>query len=373
MYRREFLSAGLGAAGAIALGTPALAATASGYRLTGPYTHRSLSIYLIHRKDRNAGPAPTAPAPTAPVPMTLREALEQGAVRVLETGNVRQLVVRNGGGREVFIQAGDIVKGGKQDRVLTVSMILPPNSGDIPIGAFCVERGRWARRSGERLSEFSASTARLPSRAGRLVMMERAARPRTVRPELLRTERSGGRPATRRGYSGDRQDLIWRSVRRVQERLSTSVRSDVADKRSRSSLQLSLENETLAAALADYEKALGGLPDRHPDAVGYAFAIGNRLNSGDEFAGAALFRKLWRRQLRAAATETLGEAPAGAGDPPAPAAVARFIDRARAAEPVRRTMPGGTILVTRESETSLHTETRRIDGRWVHRSFISAE
>lgn len=78
MYRREFLLAGLGAAGAIALGTPALAATASGYRLTGPYTHRILSIYLIHRKDRNAGPAPTAP-----VPMTLREALEQGTVKVL--------------------------------------------------------------------------------------------------------------------------------------------------------------------------------------------------------------------------------------------------------------------------------------------------
>ena len=115
MHRREILSASLGTAGAMALGpafwTPALAAPGSGYRLPGPYTHRILSIYLIHRDGRNAGPAPTTP-----VPMTLREALEQGTVKILETGNVRQLVVRNVGGREVFIQAGDIVKGGKQDR-----------------------------------------------------------------------------------------------------------------------------------------------------------------------------------------------------------------------------------------------------------------
>ena len=55
----------------------------------------------------------------------LGEAMGEGLVKILETGDVEELVIRNLGDREVFIQAGDIVKGGKQDRVLTVSMIVP--------------------------------------------------------------------------------------------------------------------------------------------------------------------------------------------------------------------------------------------------------
>ena len=372
MHRREILSASLGAAGAItfwsAAWAPAMAATGSAYRLTGPYTHRTLSIYLIHRAGRSAGPAPTTP-----VPITLREALEQGTVKVLETGNVRQLVVRNRGGREVFIQAGDIVKGGKQDRVLAVSMIVPPNSGPIPIGAFCVEQGRWARRSGEKLAEFSASTARLPSRAGKLAIIERANRPRTERPEPLRMGGRERRPVIRRRESGDGQGAVWESVRTTQARLSASVKSNVADRRSRSSLQLSLENDSLAAALADYEKAFGDLPDRHPDAVGYLFAIGGRINSGDEFESAGLFAKLWLRQLKAAATEALAEGAARAGQPPTVPAVAAFIERAGAASAASKAIPGGNRLVTARTAQSVFMETRRSGGRWVHRSFVSRQ
>ena len=139
MSRHRILAVIILAAGAFAFGriTPAAAtSTDEGYRLSGPYTHDNLAIYLIHREGSDGGT----------VPLTLEEAMEQGVVRVTETGNVQELVVRNMGGRGIFIQSGDIVKGGKQDRVLVVSMILPPRSGGISIGAFCVERGRWSPR-----------------------------------------------------------------------------------------------------------------------------------------------------------------------------------------------------------------------------------
>ena len=364
MHRREFLSAGLATAGTVAMGTtpwaPALAAAGKGFRLSGPYTHRNLAIYLIHRGGRNAGPAP----------LTLGEAMRTGAIRVIETGNVEELVVNNPGDREVFIQAGDIVKGGKQDRVLTVSMIVPPNSGNIPIGAYCIEQGRWARRGGEKVAEFSASTARLPSKAGKIAMMERALPPQSGR----RVRAGAGRSALIRRSDGyDRQGLVWGSVRKTQERLSSYMNRDVADRRSRSSLQLSLENKDLAAALADFEKALAGLPEAHPDAVGYAFAVGGRINSGDEFESAGLFRKLWRRQLRAAATEALAAAGSHDGKPPASAQVAAFVGRAGAAAAVSKAMPGNMVLITRETATSLYTEALRGSGGWIHRSFISVE
>ena len=67
-----------------------------------------------------------------PVPLTLDEALGNGSVKVVETGEVNELKIENTGGEPVFIQSGDIVKGGRQDRTLTTSLILPPHSGEIP-------------------------------------------------------------------------------------------------------------------------------------------------------------------------------------------------------------------------------------------------
>ena len=361
MHRREFLSAAVPAAGLVALAPVpwAAARAASGdCRLTGPYTRQTLALYLIHREGRRAGA----------VPMTLGEAMTMGALRVFETGKVSLLVVRNRSDRDVFIQAGDIVKGGKQDRVLTVSMIVPPDSGYMPIGAFCVEQGRWARRGTEKVAQFSASTARLPSKAGKIALMARADRPSSGRGNR---PLSGSLAPVRRGPDSYRQGQVWGTVRKIQERLSSYMNRDIADRRSRSSLQLSLENGSLASALTDFETALGGLPEKHPDAVGYLFAVNGGLNSGDEFESAGLFRKLWRRQLRAAATEALATAAQRSNEPPTRAQVAAFIDKAAGAPAVSNPMPGGMVLITRETAESLCTEVLRGNGRWFHRSFIS--
>ena len=113
------------------LSQPGHATDEASQRVSGPYSHENLSIFLIH-----------GPSAKGPVPLTLEEAMKSGMVRVHETGTVNQLSIENVSDREVFIQTGDIVKGGKQDRVLTVSATLPPQSGRLPIGAFCVEAGR---------------------------------------------------------------------------------------------------------------------------------------------------------------------------------------------------------------------------------------
>ena len=83
-------------------------------RVTGPFAHENLAVYFVH--GASAG---------GPVPLTLQEALAKGSVQVIETGRVNELQIENTGGEQVFVQAGDIVKGGKQDRVLTVSFLLP--------------------------------------------------------------------------------------------------------------------------------------------------------------------------------------------------------------------------------------------------------
>ena len=118
------------AAFAISVGLPPLEATAKkgkDYRPSGPYTQKKIAVYLIHREGRNGGP----------VPLTLGEAMKKSLVTVSETDDVERLMVRYLGDREVFIQAGGIVKGGKQDRVLVYGIIIPPNSAYLPSLSYC--------------------------------------------------------------------------------------------------------------------------------------------------------------------------------------------------------------------------------------------
>src|SRR6202030_1831249 len=103
----------------------------------------NLAVYFVHGS-----------AAEGPVPMSLEEALAQGWVKVSETGSINELTVENVGDDGVFVQAGDIVKGGRQDRVLSVDLLLPPHSGRVPIAAFCVEPGRWSARGQEDPRQF---------------------------------------------------------------------------------------------------------------------------------------------------------------------------------------------------------------------------
>src|SRR5437667_2442534 len=105
------------------------------YQLSGPYTHENLLIYLIHGK-QHAGKKF----------LTLQEAMDQKKVVVYETGNVNQLAIENLSSEEVYIQSGDIVKGGRQDRVFSDDVVLTSHSGKVSIESFCVEHGRWSKR-----------------------------------------------------------------------------------------------------------------------------------------------------------------------------------------------------------------------------------
>src|SRR5262245_29704782 len=117
------------------------------------------------------------PSTPGPVPLTLNEALLKSTVTVFETGNVNELKIENTGSEDVFVQAGDIVKGGQQDRVLTISLLVPAKSGQIPIGAFCVEHGRWSARGKEDVKRFASAEKAVPSREAKLAMLAPAKPP----------------------------------------------------------------------------------------------------------------------------------------------------------------------------------------------------
>lgn len=109
---------------------------AENYTVSQPYACENLTIFLIHGEEK---------LPEVSL-LTLQEALEQKKLIVHETRNVNELAIENLSFEEVYVQAGDIVKGGLQDRVFAYDVIVPAHSGKIPVGAFCVEQGRWRPR-----------------------------------------------------------------------------------------------------------------------------------------------------------------------------------------------------------------------------------
>src|SRR5882672_2379581 len=242
----------------------AAAPAAEGVRVSGPVTHENLTVYFIH--------GPSAPGK---VPLTLDEALAKRVVQVRETGNVNQLELENLGLDEVFIQSGDIVKGGQQDRTLMVSLILPAKSGRVPIASFCVEQGRWSARGREDVKSFSTASASVPSREMKLAM--KVPQPAAV-PEL---RGRGPALASAAAETSARQGAVWEGVRKMQDKLSRNVGSPVAAAQSASSLQLALENDKLVDLQNGYVKALRAAGEGDNDIVGYVFAVNGKLNSAD--------------------------------------------------------------------------------------------
>lgn len=323
------------------------------YSLSEPVTSGNLAIYLVHGPSRGGV-----------APLTLQEALGRGAVALRETGQVNQLMIENTGGEAVFIQAGDIVKGGQQDRVLGVSMLLPPFSGAIALTAFCVEHGRWSQRGGESKLGFASSDAVAPTREIKAAIAAAAAPPSPSPDGAMAL----AEPVARS------QQRIWDSVGTVQSRLSSALAAPVRAEQSPSSLQLSLENPQLARSREIYVKALGPVGLADSDVVGFVFAVNGKLDSAEIYPSNALFRKLWPKLLRAAATEALAaQEVAGTAPPPATQA-----DRMLGAGVGGKVIEGEANALTRvrTTETAEFTTTewrpiKAADDGWIHRRILA--
>src|SRR5687768_5293744 len=259
--------------------TPAKPATAnSNYRLSGPYTHKNLTIFLIHGKEQMPGKNF----------LTLQEALAQKKVIVYETKDVNELAIRNLSNQDVYIQSGDVLRGGEQDRMISIDFIVPPRSRRIPIEAFCVESDRWNKRGNESQASFSSSENSVASKELKL--------------------------AAKRARS---QEEVWETVKVAQARLSSNLSVDVADPASPTSYELAVNNSVVVNTGNEYIKALSGIVRGKRDVIGYVFAINGQVNSADVYASRSLFVKLWPKLLRASAVEAIGElnGPAAAGAP----------------------------------------------------------
>jgi ARG/rhodanese/phosphatase superfamily protein len=304
------------------------------YRLEGPFTQDNLTVFLIHGKDKIKGATF----------LTLQEALVQKKVIVRETRSVNELSIENISSEEVYVQSGDIVKGGQQDRMMAVDLILPPRSGKIGISAFCVENGRWSKRGSEEVTNFGSSANVIAGRDLKLA-----------------------------AKSAESQGEVWRQVAVAQDKLSANTGTRVNGAASPTSFQLALENKEVQKTSDSYFKALAGIINGKSDVIGYVFAINGKINSADIYASNALFKKLWPKLLTSSAIEAVADLRRGEKfDAPRPAEVQGFLDDSSKGTEKQKDVSSRVQMVTRDSDASVFFETRdrAKSDVWVHRNLI---
>jgi hypothetical protein len=309
--------------------------------LSGPFIHNNLQVFLIH------GDTQLEERRYA----TLTEALEKKLVVIQETGNVQELTIENlSKDLTVFLNAGDLVKGGRQDRTVRDDLILPPQSGQVPLATFCVEHGRWTKRGAENPAAFSANTKALSSRKQKL--------------------------AARYGSS---QSEVWSGVAEQQTKLNQNVSRlagkpvDLRSAASESSLQLSLENKDLDAVKRHYLDKLNPLLNGKTDVIGFAYAINGEINTAEVYNNKNLFRALWPKLLDAAVTEAITECSADHQFRPVqPEEVKALFETALSGSVTERRVWKTTRVKTYTTPTTILFETQDLeaDDVWIHKSFI---
>jgi hypothetical protein len=327
---------------ALAVTLLGLSARAGMGTLNGPFTYQNLQIFLVqgdsqldHRHY-----------------VTLSDALAKGLVVIKETGNVQELTIENlSKDQTVFLNAGDIVKGGRQDRTVQDDLILPPRSGAVPLAAFCVEHGRWTKRGEEDSAAFGSNTRVLSSRKEKL-----AAR------------------------YGSNQSDVWSSVAEQQLQLNNNVsrmagRSvDTRSAVSGSSLQLTLENKDLETVKKQYLEKLSPILAGATNVMGFVYVINGEINSAEVYDNRNLFRDLWPKLLDSAITEAITECRENRQfQPVTTVELQSFFETALSGSMKERPVWKSTRVRVYTTPTTVLFETQDLEagGAWIHKSFIN--
>jgi len=281
----------------------------SGYKVLEPIRHGNLTVFPV---------AATKTYSTNEF-LTLDEGLRSGEVVVTEAGSVQGLVRRHGApvhqydGAEVnrlvlvnnstrplLLLAGEIVSGGKQDRVIGKDRIVPAESDPIDLGVFCVEPGRWVATS----EHFGASEAMYGKAGGSVggpLPMAIMAQP-SVRAKAM---------------ADKNQQEVWDAVNKQKMAMAETVAVNGAAP----SVPLELGHTTSYAKVNEnaevrkevdeivkpiehnYESLIRQLRDRN--AVGVVVAVNGRIIWADIFASTDLLAKYWPKLVRSYASEAI--------------------------------------------------------------------
>ncbi|HEY2845776.1 MAG TPA: DUF6569 family protein, partial [Bryobacteraceae bacterium] len=271
--------------------------TTGSYQVLGPIRHGSLTIFpVVSSHSHDTGEF-----------LTLDEGLRSGEVVVTEAGNasplvrprrgrrglqefpsaggaeVNRLVLVNNSKRPLLLLAGEVVTGGKQDRIIGKDRLVPAESDPVDLSVFCVEPGRWVERS----STFNAPAAK--SVMGAMVQ-----------------------PSVRsKAMAEKNQQQVWDEVRNARGGAALGLSAPAqAQVEASSSYAAVIENdevqhklEAVAAPMQEeYQSVIRQLRDKN--AVGVVVAVNGEVIWADIFGSTKLLEKYWPKLVRSYAAES---------------------------------------------------------------------
>lgn len=263
------------------------------YKVLSPISHGNLTIF----------PVVASSTHDTSEFLTLDEGIRSGEVVVTESGNVAPLIRRRGtypppqsgaqvnklvlinnSKRPLLLLAGEIVTGGKQDRVIGKDRIVPPESDPIDLGVFCVEPGRWVAHT-----------------------------------EKFGTITGLAQPSVRARAMADKdQQKVWDQVASSREALAAAAPAaggpaSAVNGRPTTSYAATVENAEVKKQLEQvvgpmqqsYTQLMHQLRDRN--AVGVVVAVNGEIIWADIFASPSLLEKYWPKLVRSYAAEAMVE------------------------------------------------------------------
>jgi hypothetical protein len=273
-------------------------APASGYSLLSPIRSGNLTVF----------PVVASKSYDTVEFLTLDEGLRSGDVVVTEAGHARglirhrprdpaimhpvrdaevnRLVLVNNSKRPLLLLAGEIVTGGKQDRVIGKDRIVPAESDPVDLSVFCVEPGRWVAANDK--SDFGYS----PGAAAGLLASP-----------VVRSKAMGAKD----------QQQVWDSVRSSQRAMAETVEvtgaapavnSTTSYARVMDNKEVQKQVDAVAEPVRrNYESVIRQLRDKN--AVGIVVAVNGEIVWADIFASTQLLQKYWPKLARSYATEAV--------------------------------------------------------------------
>jgi hypothetical protein len=294
--------------------------------VTGPFAHQNLAVFLIHSEQQDPREF-----------ITLDEGLKNGSVKVSERAQeqVNKLQIDNQSDYPLFLQEGDRLQGGKQDRTIYTSMVVPPHSGNMDLPAFCIEQSRWTAGSNGAFFAGVSNTA--------------------LAPKAVRIE----------GKVNMNQGGVWSAVR-SQKYLYASL----ADYNT-SSLNEALDAPKVKELSDQFATALSSPVEGHPTAVGVAIAVNGKIEEVNIYPNHALLRKLYPRLLQSYALQANAEKDkAKEGEAATVADVVAFMAQEKEKDTKVNTIDSLNTLEIRELDKRVECRST-YDGTLVHRQRLS--
>lgn len=280
-----------------------------GQTLGEPIIHANMAVYPV----RSSVQAEVADY------LTLDEALQKGLIEVTEKdqAEVNEVYVTNLADLPVYLMAGEVILGGKQDRVVAKDTIVPAQAKKYPVRVFCVEPHRWIGAT-----------------------------------EQFRESKLEASPAVRKAAQvSEDQARVWEEVARANRQARVAPASGAY----RAS---AVESDTAKSAQA-YVNAIAPQLKQDREAVGMVVALDGKVVGADVYASQALFRKLQGKLLASHAREAVAAVRPGAAAAPPPSATdaVRFLQRARTGQTVKREARGAAETTQLRNEAALGFQT----------------